>query len=459
MLEPAATVGSSGALTASQRRYVESFRASAPYINAHRGRVFVVQLGGDAVRAPGFAGLVHDLALLRSLGVRLVLVHGARAQIEERLAARGSAPRYAGELRITDADALEAVKEAAGAVRLEIEALLSMGLPNSPMEGATVRVASGNFIVARPIGVRDGVDFEHTGEVRRVDADAIGRHLEAGEIVLISPVGFSPTGEVFNLSAEEIATEVAIRLGAAKLLLLGEGEAFARDADGAPARQLAPAEARRLLAESGAARAHEVPAASDTRRLLSAAIRACSAGVRRAHVLDRHVDGALLIELFTRDGIGTMVYADPYDLTRRAVIDDVGGILGLIEPLEREGRLVRRSREKLETEIEHFVVMERDGAIVACAAGYPFPDEGVVELACVAVHPDYEREGRGDALLEAVEAHARGGRARLLFVLTTHAVHWFLERGFERASLERLPVSRRETYNWKRGSKVLVKTL
>jgi len=430
--------------------FVRWFRASAPYIHAHRGRVFVIQLGGEAVLDEHFAGLVHDVALLVSLGVKVVVVHGNRPQLEERLAHRGIETRIVSGVRVTTAAALPAAIDAAGAVRTQIEALLSMGLTNSPMAGARIRVGSGNFVTARPIGVRDGVDFAHSGEVRRVDADAIRDRLHGGAVVLVSPLGYSPTGEVFNLRAEDVATEIAIELKAHKLLLLAE--AAPAQEGGEPIRQMTLAQARALLQDSGAT-------ASEATQPLRHAVHACRNGVRRCHLLDHGVEGVLLIELFTRDGIGTLVSADPYDSTRRATVDDVGGIIELIAPLEAKGALMRRSREKLETEIGHFFVVERDGAIIACAAGYPFAEEQVAELACLAVDDAYRNEGRGDLLLAAVENDARSQGAARLFVLTTQAVHWFKEHGFEEAALEDLPVARQRLYNYERGSKVLIKRL
>ncbi len=438
-----------------QTNFVRGFRSSAPYIHAYRGRVFVVQFDGDALLEPQFSTLVHDMALLHSLGVKLVVVHGIRPQIEERLILRGLETRFVDGVRVTGADALTAVVEAAGAVRTEVEALLSMGLANSPMHGAGVRVASGNFVTARPVGVRDGVDFAFTGEVRRVDTQAIGRHLDDGSIVLVSPLGYSPSGEVFNMRAEDVATEIALELKARKLLLLRTGPWLA-SAAGALPRQLSLSDARQALG-------HKPPANSTggdfAREFLAHAVRACVNGVARTHLLDYHVDGVLLLELFTRDGIGTMVSAEAYDRTRRATVEDIGGILELIQPLEEQGALVRRSRDKIETAIQNFLVLERDGAIIACAALHPFPEDGVAELACVAVDDAYRKSGRGDLLLGEVEKESRTGGMERLFVLTTRATHWFKERGFEDASIGDLPVERQELYNYERGSKVLVKQL
>lgn len=434
-----------------QTAFVDWFRRSSPYIHAFRGRTFVITFGGELVGDANFAHFVHDVALLSSLGIRLVLVHGARPQIDSRLRESGLEWRTVNGLRVTDGPALACVKEAVGAVRTEIEALLSMGVANSPMAGARIRVTGGNFVTARPVGVREGVDYQHTGEVRRVDADAIRGYLSAGTIVLIPPVGYSPTGEVFNLTALEVATAVAAALHADKLICLTEQDTL-RGARRRTLRQLRLTEAEQLLAK-----AESLP--PETIAHLEAAVRAGQRGVRRTHVVSRHVEGALLLELFTRDGIGTMISADLYEGIRAANIEDVGGILELIQPLERDGVLVRRSREQLELELHHFRVVERDGAVIACAALYPFMDEQAGELACLAVHPDYQRSGRGDALLTTVEHEARALGLRWLFVLTTRTLHWFRERGFTTASVTDLPMRKQSLYNYQRNSKVLMKSL
>ncbi len=442
-----------------EAQFVTWFRSSSPYINAFRGRTFVIMFSGEAVADDQFAHLIHDIALLNSLGARLVLAHGARPQIEQRLTERNAAIHYVKELRITDDAALTVVKEAVGTLRIEIEALLSMGLANSPMAGAGIRVASGNFVTAKPVGIRDGIDYCYTGEVRRVDAEAIKQRLDDGAIVLLSPLGYSPTGETFNLTALEVATATAIALNADKLLCLVEDRGLF-DADKDLMRQLTLGEAEQWLAAQRAPIDNESNKAHrEIAQYVMHAVQACRQGVRRAHLIDRHIDGALLLELFTRDGIGTLITADQYENMRKATIDDVGGILGLIEPLETEGALVRRSRERLETEIDYFMVMERDGMITACAALYPFKKESVGELACLAVHPAYRDGGRGEALLNALEHHAKQQGIGHLFALTTHATHWFRERGFSPAKIEDLPVQRQHLYNYQRKSKVFIKVL
>lgn len=411
----------------------------------------MVQFGGAAVDSEQFPSLIHDLALLNALGVRLVLAHGARPQVEQRLREAGRELRYVNGLRLTDSEDLRYVKQAVGRARIRIEALLSMGLANSPMHGARLRVVSGNLITARPLGVREGVDYGFTGEVRRIDARAIRLWLDQNAIVLLSPLGYSPTGEIFNLSAEDVATATAMALRADKLLVLSESPALRRP-DGQPVRELSPSDTERLL--SGGTGLNE-----ENSRHLEQALRACQAGVRRIHLLERCVDGALLLELFTRDGIGTLITADIYEGLRSATIDDIGGILALIQPLEDDGTLVRRSRERLEMEIERFTLLERDGAIIGCMALYPFPEEQIGELACVAMHPNYRNSGRAESLLRFIERRAREQGLNRLFVLTTRAAHWFQERGFEPADVTDLPVRKLVFYNWQRRSKVFVKPL
>ena len=443
--------------------FVTWFRSVAPYVNGFRGKTFVVAFGGEVVADGKFVELVHDLNLLASLGVRLVLVHGARPQIEAQLKERKLQAIYIRGMRVTDTAALQCVKESVGRMRVEIEALLSMGLPNSPMANAAIRVASGNFVTARPVGVVAGVDLMHTGEVRKVDAAAIRSRLEQGEVVLLSPLGYSPTGEIFNLTLENVATAAAIALSAEKLIFLMDTPGIeAKPANksankpGTLLRELTVAEGKALFA---GAENKSAKLSGDAQLYLPCAVEACEGGVARVHLISRHVDGAILQELFTRGGIGSMVSQGPLQTLRKAGIEDVGGILQLIEPLEAEGTLVRRERERLEMEISRFVVLEHDRMIVGCAALYPFPDEKVGELACLAVHPDYRNAGCGDALLKHIEARAKTKGIKKLFVLTTRTAHWFVERGFEEAGIEKLPKSKQGLYNYQRRSKVFMKKI
>ncbi len=431
-------------------QYVEWFRRSSPYIHAHRGRTFVLMFGGEALENGDLEELLHDLAILNSLGIRLVLVHGIRPQIDRCLKKDKKTGQYHNNLRITDTAALGCAEVAAGHARVQIEAILSMGLPNTPMSGACIRVASGNFVTSQPVGIQDGVDFIYTGEVRRIDTDAINRRLDDGDIVLLSPVGYSPTGEVFNLRSDDLATATAISLGADKLILLSEDKGIT-DSRRRLLTQLSPAEADRLLDKKHL---------SDSGRgYLRAAVHACRNGVRRSHIVPRATDGALLLELFTRDGIGTLVSAEKYEDLRPARINDIGGILALLAPLEASGVLVKRSRENLETDISHYSVIERDGMILGCAALFPYHKEQCAELTCLAVHPEYRQHGRGNDLLDALEKNARMQGITQLFVLTTQTAHWFRERGFVGGDLKKLPIARRRLYNYSRNSKIFFKNL
>lgn len=421
-------------------------------MHAFRGRTFVIAFGGEVVDdSAKFLALIHDLNLLASVGVRLVLVHGARPQIEARLTQLKHRTRYANGLRVTDDIALSCAKEASGRMRIEIEALLSMGLPNSPMAGADIRVASGNFVTAKPLGVLDGVDLMHTGEVRKVDAPGIRDRLDHNELVLLSPIGYSPTGEIFNLPLEDVATSAAIALGADKLIFLMDSAGVVTGKHAELRHELTCSQAERLIQRN-------VVGSGDAGLYLPRAVTACRTGVRRAHLISRHFDGALLLELFTHRGVGTMLTQDPVEKLRPAKIDDIGGILRLIEPLENDGTMVKRSRELLEMEIERFFVLEHDRVIIGCAALYPF-EEGVAELAGLAVHPDHRRAGAGERLLLAVEARARRRRIKRLFVLTTRTAHWFIERGFQDAPVTSLPLRRQDLYNYQRRSQVLIKRL
>ncbi|OYT96076.1 MAG: amino-acid N-acetyltransferase [Pseudomonas sp. PGPPP3] len=429
--------------------YVNWLRHASPYINAHRDCTFVVMLPGEGVADANFGNIVHDLVLLHSLGVRLVLVHGSRPQIEARLAVRGLTPHFHRNLRITDSSTLECVIDAVGQMRIAIEARLSMDMAASPMQGARLRVAGGNFVTARPIGVLEGVDYHHTGEVRRVDRKGIGRLLDERSIVLLSPLGYSPTGEIFNLACEDVAMRAAIDLQADKLLLFSS-ERGLLDATGALIRELRPQQVPAHLARLGSDYQAE---------LLDAAAQACRAGVARSHIVSYSVDGALLTELFTRDGGGTLVSQEQFESLREATIEDVGGLIDLISPLEEQGILVRRSREVLEREIGQFSIVERDGLIIACAALYPIADSQAGELACLAVNPEYRHGGRGDELLERIEERARALGLSTLFVLTTRTAHWFRERGFQPSSVERLPAARASLYNYQRNSQIFEKAL
>lgn len=434
----------------SDTAFLNVLRGSAPYIHAHRNRCFVIAFGGEAALRPDFAELIYDIALLHSLGVKVVLVHGARPQIESRLERANIKTEYVDGLRVTSEEALGCVQEAVGSLRMEIEALFSTSLSGTPMSGARLDVSSGNLVTAKPVGIRKGTDHQHTGEVREIDVEAIHGHLQRGSLVLLSPVGYSRTGEIFNLRGEDVACATATALKADKLLLLHEGPHIHERLKSAA--QLSLAEAAELAAQ---AEANDPEAAN----LLKLAIKSCDEGIRRTHLISHGENGAVLQELYSRDGAGTLVSVKEFDQIRQAGIEDVTGIMQLIEPIQGEGNLLPRGREQLELDIDHFLIMERDGLTTACCALYPYPQAGMGELACVAVHPAYRKQGRAEALLEQIERQARGLGLSSLFALTTHAPHWFIERDFQPAEITDLPAERQKGYCVERNAKVFIKTL
>lgn len=415
------------------------FRDAAPYIHAHRGATFVIALDGHTVAANGFTNLIHDIALLNSLGIKLIITFGARQQIAAACETAGITAHYHQGLRVTDDASLATAINIIGTLKTQIQAQFSFGLPNTPMSDAKIRCTSGNFITAQPIGIKEGIDFQHTGKVRKVDVEGIQAQLDQENIVLLGPLGYSSTGEVFNLSAEAIATEVASKMAADKLIFIG-------DITSNLPRELTLSQATELLEK-------------ENNHLLLSATSACAAGVHRVHLINHTLDGALLQELFSHDGVGTLISKKPFENMRPATEHDVGGILELIAPLEANGTLVARSRERLETEMDFFTVMERDNSIVACAALYQYSDSDTAELACLAVEPDYRGAGRGEYLFNSLENQALEAGLTHLCVLTTQTAHWFLEHGFQAAEIADLPIARQDLYNNQRNAKVFKKKL
>lgn len=439
-----------GAFHVDHEAAVAWLRQVSPYFRLHRGKTFVIYLDGQVLQDRNLANLIRDLSLLSAVGIRLVVVFGARPQIEQRLGELGISPKVVGELRVSDANTMAAVREVVGGLRLGIESAFSLSGQGGVPGGGRSRVASGNFVTARPAGIIDGVDLAFTGLVRNVDVSGIESCLARDDIVLLPPLGYSPTGELFNLKGKDLAAQVASELNATKLILVSEFEGIS-DGRGGIHRQLTVRDARQLRDAENYRGGEDDP--------LSTAIRACQLGVERAHIISRHDDGAILRELFTRDGVGTMVSNAPFDQLREARAQDVGGILELVVPLEEQGLLVKRSREKLESEVDHFIVMLRENTVVACGALYPYPEQKTAELACIAVHPDYRGSAFGDSLLDELERRARDQRFESVFVLTTQATQWFGERGYRATDIAELPVQKRALYNVQRNSAVLLKTL
>jgi len=430
---------------------IKWLRHSSPYINAHRGKTFVIMLPGDCIDTPNFTNIISDLALLEGLGVKLIIVHGARKQIEQELKSSDTKSEFHRGLRITTQSDIPSVLKAVGATRFILESSFSAGLPDSPMYGAKVKIRGGNFITAMPQGIINGIDFQHTGKVRNVDIDAVADLLEEQSIVLISPLGYSLTGEIFNLSFADVAVKVAIDIQADKLIAYNDDGSIQTE-DQKAFRELTLLRCEKFLVA-------QQNNQSNTYFSLRACYNACDGGVPRSHVVSSLEDGALLRELYTRDGSGTMVYRDHYEGIRRARIEDVVGILNLVEPHEEEGVLVKRSRERLETEIPYFTIMEKDSLIIGCAGLYPVGETQSAELACLVIHPDYQQSGRAKKLLTHIEKQASKLKLDALFVLTTQTAHWFIEQGFKSTDIDFLPEQKRSLYNFQRNSKVFIKNI
>jgi amino-acid N-acetyltransferase len=416
--------------------FVAALRGAAPYVHGHNGRTFVIAFPGEICARDDVDRFLADIALLSSLGVRLVLVHGARPQIEAELQIRGIEPRLSGDLRVTDPQAMSAVKAAVG----------------------VLRVVGGTWVVARPVGVRNGIDHQLTGEVRRVDIAEIRQMLAADRVVLLSPVGYSPTGEAFNLRSSDIAQAVATGLGADKLVFIlgtdpGQWRVSLSAADNG---ELSLAAAQTLETE-----VRKRGLSTEDRQCVMSGLAAVRDGVRRVHLIPTDGVSPLLRELYTRDGCGLMISADDdYESTRPATLEDVAGIAELIRPLERAGILLPRSRDQLERDIGSFFVMLRDNMIIACYSLIQYPHESSAEFACVAVHPDYRGQDIAASLLRRARTEARGRGLRRLFALTTRTTHWFLEHGFVHGSPDDLPTARRSAYDGSaRNSLVLVDEL
>jgi amino-acid N-acetyltransferase len=424
--------------------FVEWFRHSSPYIHAHRDKTFVLSISGEIIQDSNFTHIIHDIALLNGLGIKLVLVLGAKPQIQHCLEQANIETKNAGHLRISTAQSIPCITSTIGKIRMEIEAQLTFSLQNTPMAGAEINVVSGNFIIAKPIGVINGIDYQQTGEVRKINTCAIQQNLTNGTIVMLTAVGYSPTGEIFNLGSEQVAKSTAIALGADKLIFLSDGK---QPDDNE--REISPSTAIELAKQHTSQHCYGLLAGAE----------ACQQGVKRTHLIDGNINGALIKELLTRDGSGTLITEELFEKIRVATIDDVSGIISLIEPLEKKGVLIRRSREKLEMEIGYFCVIERDQTIIGCAALYPDRKEQMAEVACLAIHQDYAKAGRGELLLSHLVNLACRQQLNRLFVLTTQSAHWFVEKGFTESTIEELPIKRVSLYNFHRNSKVLIKLL
>ncbi len=428
------TISEHNSVHDTETSHIQWFRQASPYISQHRGKTFVLMLGGDAIASKNLPNIIGDISLLSHLGVRIVIAFGCRPQLSAALQNAG----FDGELidgkRVTTSDTLHQLEYAMAHNRLAIESLFSTG--SSP-----TKVCSGNFVTARPAGVINGVDLQSTGVVRKIKSQAIEQLLNSGFVVLLGSVGFSVTGDRFNLTAEDIACETAITLKADKLIFFSHNNGVYHNGD--------------LLREISCDKAKAISGVP----FISQSISACEQGVSRCHIINFEENGALLQELFTQDGHGTLISDLRFEQLRKATINDVAGILALVKPLEEKGILITRSREILEQQHDHFTVIEREGTIIACAALHTFANSNMGELACVATHANYQKGDRGLRLLKAIELEAKEKNLQSLFVLTTQTEHWFVEKGFNEITVKELPEEKQKYLSLGRGSKAFCKNL
>lgn len=423
------------------------FRQASPYINSHRHKNFVIMLDGDCIASKNFMQIINDICILHSLGIGLVLVFGARLQIDERLNKLGIKTQIHNNIRVTDPKSFEVINEIVGKIQLDLMAKISSRLNGG--KAGNGNVICGNFVLARPIGVSDGVDFQHSGIVRRVDIDGIKSELKRKSIVLISPLGVSLTGESFNLPLSDLSAEIAINLKASKLIGFAENSIL--DHNNEVVADLFPTEAEQYLSDKRFSKTQI--------RFLKAAIKAGSNGVERSHLLSFTQDGSLLHELFSRAGVGTQVAEQTSQIIRKATSNDIVGIIKLISPLEEQGILIKRTRSELEMNIDNYIVVECDGEVIGCASVDLYPSDNTAEMGCFVVHPDYRKSNLGDRLFDFVQKQIKLNQIDNMFVLTTQTSHWFLERGFVAAEVEDLPLAKAKKYNYQRKSKIFIKII
>jgi amino-acid N-acetyltransferase len=412
------------------------------YVPQFRDKTFVIAVDGAVVEDDNFGNLLLDIALLRSLRIGVALVHGAGHQIRRLAAQTGQTPSNTDGTGVTDPATLELALTAANRVTHEI------------LEGLSVvdlRGAYSNLLVAHPAGILQGLDYQLTGRVERVDTVGLQALLDHDIVPVIAPLGCDGEGHTYRLNSDAVAVEVAKTLRAVKLIFITGSEGVRRGEE--LLRQLSVDEAEGILKRHCA----EVPAVMVSK--LEHAVRAARDGVPRVHIIDGRVEEGLLAEVFSNEGIGTLVHANEYQAIRPAHKRDVRAIFNLIRAGMEKDELMRRSRGDIERQVEDFFVFEVDGNPVGCVAVHHYPAEGKAELACMCVDAKYENQGIGAKLMHYAEDQARAAGARQLFLLSTQTFNYFMQKGgFRPGALDDLPPSRRERYERSgRHSQVLLK--
>ena len=417
-------------------------RGILQYVPQFREKAFVVAVDGAAVAHGNFVNILMDVAVLWSLSIRAVLVHGASVQIRALATERGIEPSDLEGSGVTDAATLELALQAAN--RLSHEILEGLA-------AADLRAATTNGVTAHPLGILKGVDHLYTGKVERVDTAFLQTLLASGIVPVVPPLGLDGEGRSFRVNSDAVALEVARALQAVKLVYITMADGLR--VDGQVARQLSVRELGEAI-QRGALDAGQLSKAIHARA-------ACDAGVPRVHVINGSVDDGLLSEVFSNEGIGTLVYANDYQQIRRARRSDVRTIEQLIKSSVERDELAPRTRASIEKELADYSIFEVDGNPIACVAMHAYPAEGKGELACLYVRPSHENQGIGRKLVQYVETKAREAGLAELLALSTQAFSFFQSKGgFVEGSPDDLPASRRTRYDQSgRRSKVLVKRL
>lgn len=412
------------------------------YVPQFREKTFVIAVDGAIVGDDNFGNILMDVAVLRSLNIRTVLVHGAAAQIQALADEKVAEPSDLEGSGVTDAETLQLALTAANRLTHEILEGLS---------AADLRGASANAVIAHPLGILRGVDHLFTGRIERIDVELLQTLLAHGIVPVLPPLGVDGDGRSYRINSDVVALEAARALGAVKLVFITTVDGLV--VNGALARQLAVDELAEALRLGGVAP-----------QLLSKArnaVAACQAGVPRVHVLNGRIDEGLLAEVFSNEGIGSLVYANEYRQIRRARKRDVRSLQQLIRGSVESEELLPRSRAAIERQLDDYYIFEVDRNPVACVALHVYPQQAKGELACLCVRPSHENQGIGRRMAQFVEDRAREMGLEMLLALSTQAFNFFRSKaGFSEGSPEDLPPERREKYEQSgRRSKVLVKPL
>lgn len=421
--------------------FVKNLRQASPYISQHRGKLVVFYLPGEMINdGKKLLQLAEDLVLLNNLGLKIILTLGATLQINQKLAENNINWDTYQNIRITSKEQIQAIQETVGLVRSKLESVFSQASAEQHLPHSVV---SGNWLSAKPKGIIDGTDYKYTGSLRQINTNAINKNLEANQICLLTPLAYSASGEVFNLNTLEQAYSIADKLSADKLMIFTE-ESHLKILP----KSLDIVELKKQIQ-------HQHP--NSLLNLLEKSL-ASSKSIKRIHLMSQNSPSSILLELFTREGTGTLIYTDRYHHLRTANSDDLIQILKLIQPLEEQGILANRNEKEVIQNLPNFIVAEIDGQIIGCAAIYSL-DSNIAELACLAVNPTFQGDEIGKQLVSKTSQLAKERHHNQIFILTTQTNHWFKEQGFQDSDYFSLPVKRQETYNQNRKSKILIKNI